>query len=101
MRISNRIVKKVELAIKHSFGNVDVYLFGSRVDDKKTGGDIDLAVNTSLSKEEFKKAKTNFNLELIKIDFDYKIDLLQYPSSDILLNTEIKNASKLIITKEQ
>jgi len=31
-------------ALEHSFGKVDAYLFGSRIDDTKHGDDIDLVL---------------------------------------------------------
>ena len=35
MRLSNRIVDIIKKSVQNSFGDVDVYLFGSRVDDEK------------------------------------------------------------------
>ncbi|WP_440682490.1 nucleotidyltransferase domain-containing protein [Cysteiniphilum halobium] len=45
-----RILKK---AVSQSFGEVHVYLFGSRVDDDLNGGDIDLAVDVKMDQEQF------------------------------------------------
>ena len=42
MRLSNRYVDVIKLRFKEFFGDGDIYLFGSRVDDNKKGGDIDL-----------------------------------------------------------
>ena len=47
MRLSGRIVKTIKKSIKESFGDVDAYLFGSRVDDMKAGGDIIMCDNMS------------------------------------------------------
>ena len=58
MRLSKRIITILQDNIKKSFGNVNVYLFGSRTDDNKRGGDIDLAIDTNISKQEFRKKKS-------------------------------------------
>ncbi len=39
----------VQLVRKHLGASSDVWLFGSRVDDSKKGGDIDLYVETDIS----------------------------------------------------
>ena len=39
MRVSKRVIDILEINIKKSFGDVHTYLFGSRVDDYKKGGD--------------------------------------------------------------
>jgi len=75
-----------------SFGDVDIYLFGSRVDDSKKGGDIDLAV----SKEQFRQYKIQFITALIRMDLDLKIDVVPYHTGDELLREEIdKTAVKI------
>jgi predicted nucleotidyltransferase len=52
MRLSNRIIKILQQSILKSFGEIEVYLFGSRVDDKQIGGDIDLALDVNMTPEE-------------------------------------------------
>jgi len=75
-----------------SFGDVDIYLFGSRVDDSKKGGGIDLAV----SKEQFRQYKIQFITALIRMDLDLKIDVVPYHTGDELLREEIdKTAVKI------
>ncbi len=45
MRISQSSVQIIKQALRESFGErADVFLFGSRIDDLKKGGDIDLFV---------------------------------------------------------
>ena len=96
MRLSNRIVKILNENIKKSFGDVNIYLFGSRTDDTKRGGDIDLAIDTNLTRQEFRKQKAKLLAMLTRIDFDYKIDLVDYNTKDELLFHEIqKNHIKL------
>ena len=92
MRLSNRIIGIIQRGILNSFGNVDIYLFGSRVDDSKKGGDIDLALDVDLSKDEFRKKKVLFITHMVKVGFDLKIDLVQYNKKDMLLYKEIKQS---------
>jgi predicted nucleotidyltransferase len=69
MRLSKRIVEILQNNITKSFGNVNIYLFGSRTDDTKKGGDIDLAIDTNITKREFRKKKSLFLALLMRIDF--------------------------------
>ena len=96
MRLSKRVIKLLKTSIEKSFGDVNVYLFGSRVDDSKKGGDIDLAIETDISKEEFRKNKSLLLANLMRIDFDYKIDIVNFNTRDVLLHQEIeKNHIKI------
>lgn len=89
MRLSKRAINILQDNIKKSFGNVNVYLFG-RTDDTKKGGDIDLAIDSNLSKQEFRKKKSLLLSLLARIDFDYKIDIVDFNTKDELLSNEIK-----------
>ncbi|SLM30621.1 DNA polymerase beta domain protein region [Desulfamplus magnetovallimortis] len=64
-------------AIKDSILKVDpcakIYLFGSRVDDNKKGGDIDLLVFSSLNALE---AKLLIKTELFKRIEEQKVDII-------------------------
>ena len=80
------IVKERQIQIFRIFcnsisSNAKLYLFGSRVDDTKKGGDIDLLV---VSKEVTKK-----DLRLLRIDF---FDHFEEQKLDIVLDDgEFKN----------
>ena len=96
MRLSNRIIKILQNTILKSFGDIDIYLFGSQTNDAKKGGDIDLAIDTNISKQEFRKKKFLFLTMLEKIDFDYSVDLVNYNIQDKLLHNEIlQNSIKI------
>jgi len=90
MRLSKRVIDILRENILKSFGNVDIYLFGSRTDDTKKGGDIDLAIDVELSNEEFRKKKFSLLSLLTRIDFAYKIDIVSFNTKDELLYSEIR-----------
>lgn len=95
MRLERRIIDKIKSAIKNSFGEVDIYLFGSRVDENKKGGDIDIAIDSNLSRIEFRKHKAKALANLIYSNFEMKIDIVNYNTKDPLLYQEIhSNAIK-------
>lgn len=96
MRLERIIIDKIKEAIYDSFGNVNIYLFGSRTDDMKSGGDIDLAIDVDISRIEFRKNKIRFLTNLIKKDFDLKIDLVNYNTKDLLLKNQIEKNGILI-----
>jgi len=91
MRLSNRIISVIKTSAKQSFGDVPIYLFGSRVDDTKKGGDIDIAVDTGLARDLFKKQKMKFISTMVGLGFDLKIDIVRYRTDDELLFDEIRN----------
>jgi len=91
MRLSKRLKEIIVKNIYLSFGEVDIYLFGSRVNDTKKGGDIDLAIDTKMERTEFRKRKAKFLAGLIRNDFDYSVDIVNYNTKDELLSQEIRN----------
>lgn len=97
MRLSQRIRNIIQTAISKSFGDAQVYLFGSRTDDAKKGGDIDLAIAIDLPIDEFKKKKINFLASLARLNFEIKVDIVHYTTKDALLFSEIqKNNIRLM-----
>ena len=96
MRLKKRIIDKIQQATQQSFGDVEVYLFGSRVDDSKRGGDIDIAINGDFSKDEFRVNKIRLLKYLLKSGFDFHIDIVDYNTQDDLLKSQIiANGQKL------
>lgn len=75
MRISPETLRLIkELAIKYFGEDCEVKIFGSRIDDTKRGGDIDIYVETSKDVEPDIQAM--FLAELKIKAGDQKIDLL-------------------------
>ena len=70
MRLDEKeIILKI---IKEKLGDVNVYLFGSRIYDNKKGGDIDIYIDKKLSSKEKIELLTEFTLNGI----ERKIDLV-------------------------
>jgi predicted nucleotidyltransferase len=80
MRVSNEITKFIS-SIPGSFvPGAEVYLFGSRTNDKAKGGDIDVLI-LSDKKLEFKKL-SNIRTEFYKRFGYQKLDLVNFTFTD-------------------
>ena len=83
MRLTSWEVKEIKETAKKIFGeDTKVYLFGSRVDDTKKGGDIDLYI---LTKNNSYENEIKFWCELQQRLGEQKIDIIvsKNPSREI------------------
>ena len=55
MRLSIKEIDLIKNRVRNIFGETIIYLFGSRLDDTKRGGDIDLYIIPKISDNLFKK----------------------------------------------
>lgn len=79
MRLTEDQQKIIRQAVITNFGEASkVYLFGSRVDDTKKGGDIDLYVEADYSSDEMFYRKINLLTELQFKLGERKIDIITY-----------------------
>jgi len=76
MRLSNKEIKIVVFAFKKIFKSGAIYLFGSRVDDRKRGGDIDLYLVLDKEIDNVYDKKMEFLLQLDKQLGEQKIDVV-------------------------
>ncbi len=77
MRLSAKEAEIIKnSAIKYFGSNSNVYLFGSRVDDKKKGGDIDIYVEIDKPLSDIFDSKINFIVDLKNKLGDQKIDVV-------------------------
>lgn len=78
MRLTDKELKAIQSSFRKYFGENDrLWLFGSRADDTKRGGDIDLYVETRESNlDKIISAKHQFVIDLIKSIGDQKIDVV-------------------------
>ena len=66
MRLSKEEIEKIKEIVTENFGEAKIYLFGSRLDESKRGGDIDLfIIPTDNSALYEKKIKTIAKLERV------------------------------------
>jgi len=73
MRLSIQEISLLKKTLKNLSNDASLYLFGSRVDDKKRGGDIDLlVVSKKFTKQQFRK----FRIEFFKEFGEQKLDII-------------------------
>lgn len=87
MRLNDFEKQSIIENFKDSFYNSHLYLFGSRVDNSKKGGDIDLYIETSSKEYNYLKV-LEFNSNIQEDIGAQKID--------IVVNLIDKNINKLI-----
>jgi len=76
MRIKKEDIILIKKITKENFGNnAKVYLFGSRVDDQKKGGDIDLYIETDMKNDVFKQKLKMLGM-LHRVLGEQKIDIV-------------------------
>jgi len=77
MRLTKSEIEIIVVVAKKYFGStVRVFLFGSRVDDFKKGGDIDLFIKTDNENQMTIDLKIQFLVELKSLIGDQKIDVV-------------------------
>jgi len=81
MRIEKSKIDFLKQEIRKYLPDSRIYLFGSRVDDKKKGGDIDLLIlSNSLLKQ---KNKRDIKIAFYKNFGEQKIDLVYFQPNEI------------------
>ncbi|MDQ7090353.1 MAG: nucleotidyltransferase domain-containing protein [Methylococcales bacterium] len=90
MRLKTEDIKIIKTLTATFFGETSsVFLFGSRVDDHKKGGDIDLYIEVD-DKHDLFERKIKFLARLKRAIGDQKIDLVFNEDSSRLIEQEIK-----------
>ena len=52
MRLNNKQLEVIKSVIKEKVGDVEIYIFGSRLNDNIRGGDVDIFINKKLDLEQ-------------------------------------------------
>ncbi|MEI8236753.1 MAG: nucleotidyltransferase domain-containing protein [Methylococcaceae bacterium] len=88
MRLTNSQLTIIKQTVSHIFGvGALVYLFGSRVDDAKKGGDIDLYIVPEI-KDNLPEKKIQFLTALVMNLGDQKIDVIIAKNDGSLIEKE-------------
>ena len=84
MRLTSHQIQNIKLTAQEVFGpDVEVYLFGSRTDESRRGGDIDLYIDAPLrDPNEAARAKIRFLSRLKQKMGDQRIDLVLNESDE-------------------
>ncbi len=88
MRINLDEIKLIKKAFKEIFGNGKIYLFGSRIDDTKRGGDIDLYIVPDEKIDNLLDKKIKFLIKLDKYLGEQKIDVIVAKNKNRLIEQE-------------
>jgi len=89
MRLSKYYASTIKSVFETIFDNGNIYLFGSRVDDTKKGGDIDLYIEIEDKSGLFEK-KIKFLSKLKQKIEDQRIDLVFNEDPTRLIEKEAK-----------
>ncbi len=77
MRLTSNEIATINKLVRKHFGtDAQVFLFGSRTDDRKKGGDIDLLIKNKDENLLTLAAKIHFLAELKRIIGDQKVDVV-------------------------
>lgn len=77
MRISQSQAQKIREIVEDILGSsVQVWLFGSRVDDSASGGDIDLLISTNQVIESPAQLSGRLTVAVMRLFYGRKVDIL-------------------------
>ena len=97
MRLSKREIEAILQVAEDIYGtDVKVYLFGSRVDDSRRGGDIDLLVRTTSEKKGI-LARVRMAARIKSLIGDQKIDIIGDYEDNQVVQEALKNGILLAI----
>lgn len=85
MRLTDKERQFIKKAFSETFQDGKIYLFGSRVDDTKRGGDIDLYLCPSQQFENERELKRKFQILLDEYIGEQKIDVIMAKDKNRLI----------------
>ena len=97
MRLSKREIEAILQVAEDIYGtDVKVYLFGSRVDDSRRGGDIDLLVRTTSARKGILD-RVRMAARIKSLIGDQKIDIIGEYEDNQVVREALKNGILLAI----
>jgi predicted nucleotidyltransferase len=95
MRLSEFEVESIKRAVRARLPNVKLYLFGSRTDDSRKGGDIDLLILSETAVE--RKIVRKIQNDLDELIGEQKIDIVSgYKITDPFVRYILPTAIQLL-----
>lgn len=88
MRLSKDEIIAIKKAFIEAFNDGKIYLFGSRIDDTKRGGDIDLYLCPSQKFDDERIRRRNFLIKLDEYIGEQKIDAVMAKDTNRLIEQE-------------
>ncbi|SFO87468.1 nucleotidyltransferase domain-containing protein [Hydrogenimonas thermophila] len=88
MRLTQHEIRSIKKAFEEVFEGGKIYLFGSRVDDTKRGGDIDLYLVPSKKFDDERERKIKFLIKLDEYIGEQKIDVILAKDKNRLIEQE-------------
>ncbi|WP_203249613.1 MULTISPECIES: nucleotidyltransferase domain-containing protein [Cysteiniphilum] len=90
VRLTEYEIKAIKSSFLDVFGGGSIYLFGSRVEDSKKGGDIDLyiAPNKALPRDQLLEKKIDFLVSVKSLIGEQKIDVIIATNENRLIEQE-------------
>lgn len=101
MRLTEYEIKMIKKAFHETFGDGKIYLFGSRTDDTKKGGDIDLYLIPIKKFDDERSRKISFLVKLDDCIGEQKIDVIISTDKNRPIEQEaMRNGVELMGIKE-
>ena len=94
MRLKNNEIQAIKTTFNKIFKHGTIYLFGSRIDDTKKGGDIDLYISTP-NKKDLVSKKIDFLVQLKRKIGEQKIDVVLDYATNRLIDNIAKQGIRL------
>jgi len=88
MRLTNFEINSIKKAFLETFEEGKIYLFGSRIDDTKRGGDIDLYLCPSKKFDDERVRRRDFLIKLDEYIGEQKIDAIMAKDETRLIEQE-------------
>ncbi len=99
VRLKEWQIHEIQKAFVASFEKTDhLWLFGSRVNLTKKGGDIDLFIETSKELDSITTARSNFHTALMVALGEQKIDIvIKFDQTNLLIHKIAKEQGVLLV----